>query len=90
MSGAGGRDATVRRGTAGGDERPQPDLVGQVDAVGKPGFADSTGPQQHVDPAARAEVQYLLTLPKLRHGNGGYRRCRRPARPCHEMDIALA
>jgi hypothetical protein len=44
------------------------------------------GPRQHVDPAARAEVQHFLTLPKFRHAMG-YRTCHRPQGPCHEMDI---
>ena len=44
-------------------------LIGHVDAVGEPGLADSTSRQQLRRPPARAEVQHLLTLPELRHGD---------------------
>ena len=45
-------------------------LIGHVDAVGEPGLADSTSRQQLRRAPARAEVQHLLTLPELRHGDG--------------------
>ena len=41
-------------------------VVGHVDAVGEPRRADPPGRQQHVDAAARAQVQHPLALVQLR------------------------
>ena len=61
--------------------RQRQHLVGHVEPVGLAGRPDAPGRQQHVDAAARAEVEHRLARPGARPAPSGCRSRATPRRP---------
>ena len=64
-------------------------LVGHVEAVGRAGRADAAGGEQHVDPAAGAEVEHGLALVEV-GDRGRVRRSPATRAPRRRAAVALA